>query len=165
MDKDEMRMFAGYFQSPRTGMATTGGTKADAQQHTDTATVDCENVAGALVRAINRQITNDLLVLNYGEGARDSIWALPPKMTDDNVATDMTLLDGILTNADGLGTSFLEQIDANALADRRDIPHDAPIVLESLAMDDTSDDRGDEPADPNEPTATTPKKPAIPPAE
>lgn len=161
MEKNEMRMFAGYFQSPRTGMATKGGTKADAGVHKDTAVVNCENVAGSLVRAINRQITNELLVLNYGEGARDSVWALPPKLTDDNVATDMTLLDGVLTNADGLGTSFIEQINWNTLADRRDIPHDAPIVLESLGLDDET---GDGPAsdDPNAPEPPLPTKPAIP---
>ena len=135
MKQNEEKMFAGYFQSPRTGMATVGGTKADAQQHTDTATINAENVAGSIARALSKGVIDDILTLNFGEGARGDVWMAPAKLTDDNVATDMALIDGALANTDGLGTSLLEQVDWDVIADRRGIAHKNPIVLEAMETD------------------------------
>lgn len=147
MKHDEELMFAGYFQSPRTGMATQGGTKADAQQHTDTGVANAENLSACIAQAFNRQVVDDLLVLNYGEAARGTVWITPAKLTDDNVATDMAILNGILTNPDGLGTAFLEQINVNPICERRGITHDADIVLEAVESDPADDTMAGDEAD------------------
>jgi len=157
MKANEERMFAGYFQSPRTGMATQGGTKADAQQHTDTATLNAENVAGGIARELSRQLIDDILVLNFGESARGSVWMTPAKLTDDNVATDMAIIEGVITNPDGLGTKFLTQVDLNPIADRRGISHDQPIKLEEPLI--VPPIKGAIPNDPNAPMPPNPPTP------
>ncbi len=137
----EQGMFAAYFQSPRTGMATEGGTKADSEQHTDTATVNSEEIGAMIGQAITRGIADDILTLNFGEAARGAVRVAPGKLTDDNLATDTALVTAVTTNAE-LSTNFLEQVDMDAVADRRGIPHKAPIVLEAIEADDGEDTIG-----------------------
>jgi hypothetical protein len=157
MRHDEELMFAGYFQSPRTGMATQGGTKADAQQHTDTATVSAENLAAAIAGAVNRQIVDDILTLNFGPDAKGSVWVTPGKLTDANLAIDTMILKAVLDNTDGLGTDYLEQVDVDSITDRRGIPHDSPIVLEAVESD-PPEPPIDDPTNPDDPNAPPPAK-------
>jgi hypothetical protein len=141
MKHDEESMFAGYFQSPRTGMATTGGTKADAQQHTDTATLNGENLSGQIVGAFNRSVVDDLLELKYGPDARGSVWCKPGKLTDANLAIDNKVLDAILADPD-LRMEYIPQIDVDAITERRGIPKrdGNEIVLEAVPSDTTTVD-------------------------
>jgi hypothetical protein len=129
MRRNEERMFAGYFQSPRTGMATQGGTKADAGEHRDSSIVNSENVATSIARSFNRQVVDDILVLKFGEAARGTVWVNPGKLTDANVATDNKILDAVLLDPQ-LREQYLLKIDLDSITDRRAIPHEEPIVLE-----------------------------------
>lgn len=129
MRADEERMFAGYFQSPRTGMATQGGTKADAQQHTDTATINAENLSGRIADSLNRNVVDDILELNYGPDARGSVYITPGKLTDANLGTRNRILDAILADPMMRG-KYLSQLDVDAMTDQSAIPHDKPIEIE-----------------------------------
>lgn len=151
MKQDEERMFAGYFQSPRTGMATVGGTKADAEQHTDTAIVNSENVASAIARSLNRNVVDDILTINFGPDAKGSVWVNPGKLTDANQATDNKVLDAILADPE-LRLQYLKQIDADAITDRRSIPKlDGQTINFEDVLPPIPQLKGQLPPDPNNP--------------
>lgn len=140
MRHDEELMFAGYLRSPRTGMESKHGSRADAQQHTDTADTNSENLSGDIGSSLNCNVVDDILALRYGDEAKGSVRIVPAKLSDENLAVDNKILDAIFNNADGLGTDYLTKIDIDAITERRGIPKldDAPIVLEVEPQDDGS---------------------------
>lgn len=121
MRYDEDQMFAGYLRSPRTGMATEGGTKADSVTHTDTDTTDLELIDAKIARAFNRQIVDEVLAVNFGEAARGAVWAEPAKLRDEHRETDYKVLDAILLDPE-FRAQYLRDIDADAITERRGIP-------------------------------------------
>lgn len=130
MKRDEELMSAGFYQSPRGNMATEGGTKADAGEHLDADKSDMEMVGLRIAMTTQQQAVDDLLEQNYGPEARGSVWPVPAQLADEHQVVDLKVLDAILKHPT-LSGQFLEQIDVNALADRRAIavPKGKTIVL------------------------------------
>jgi hypothetical protein len=140
MRADEELMFASYLRSPRTGMETRrGNSQADAEVHTNTADIVSELVELWFWDSFRKQVIDDLLVVNFGEGARGSVWPKPSKLRDESVAVDLKLLDGLAQTPDMLA-QFQERVDWMALAKRRGIPivGDGPITLRQIILDETN---------------------------
>jgi hypothetical protein len=134
MRADEDLMFAGYLRSARTGMESQHGSRADAQQHTDTDTSDPELVSSMIAEAFNRQVVDDVLTLNFGEKARGAVFAKPAKMRDEDKETDYKILDALVKDP-ALATDYLTQLDIDAITERRGIPKDGEaIVLKPIEL-------------------------------
>jgi hypothetical protein len=146
MAADENLMFASYLRSPRTGMSTQGGTKADAGLHDDTDTTDAERVDAMIADAFNDQVVDDVLVLNFGERAGGAVRAVPAKLRDEHRDTDMVVLNAILADPD-LRPQYVEQLDVDALTDRRGLPKLGEIRLEAVPTE--PDDNAGGATDPN----------------
>jgi len=140
MAANEDLMFAGYLRSSRTGMQSKHGSRADAQEHTDTDTTDCEMIDGLIAEAFNEQVVDDVLVLNFGESARGTVKVTPGKLRDVHREMDMLILKGILDDPD-MRPQFLEQVDIDAITQRRGIPSvgGKPIILEAVPADVTAE--------------------------
>jgi hypothetical protein len=158
---EEMRqwedlMFAGYLRSPRTGMESKNGSRADSEQHTDTDTIDLELTAAKVAVAFARQAVDDVLVINKGEKARGAVWPVPAKMRDEHRETDYKILDAILADP-MLRPAYIAQLDNDAITERRGIPKAAGkmIVLEDI-LPPIPPLRGQLPNDPNNPTPPDP---------
>jgi hypothetical protein len=138
----EEMFYHGYGFSPRTGMPTDGGTKADAGTHTDTSDKTVENLHGAIARALNRQVVDDLLYLNFGPDAIGSVRIVPAKLSDDNRDVDMAVLSAILADP-MLRPQYIEQLDNDAITDRRGLPKadGVTIKLEAVPADNTLNDQ------------------------
>jgi hypothetical protein len=157
MNHWEDLMFAGYLRSPRTGMQSEHGSRADSQQHTDTDLNDLELMDAKIARAFNQQVVDDVLVINFGEKARGAVWAEPAKMRDEHRETDYKILDALLANPD-LGTLYLESLDLDAITERRGLPKRDGKMIDLNALDDEID-AGDESDDAAPLPPTPPQKP------
>ena len=62
-------LFRGWLRPERVGLEASHGTRADAAEHSETAIVDSELVAQDFAAALNQQVIDDVLSLNYGDGA------------------------------------------------------------------------------------------------
>jgi hypothetical protein len=137
----QSNMFSGYHRSPRTGQESKFGSRADAEEHTDTDTGDVELIDGEMCDAFNQQVVDDLLVVNFGERARGAVFFVPGKLRDEHLTIDHKLIDGVLNNPE-TSTSFHEQVDYDAVAVRRGIPKrdGKPIVVKAVLSDDGDED-------------------------
>jgi len=95
-------MFRGWLRPERTGLEAEHGSRADAQTHTDTAELDCELIEGELFDNINRQITDDILRLNFGPEAVGTVKLVPTPLSDDKSQQSRDLLDKLLSTPQGL---------------------------------------------------------------
>jgi hypothetical protein len=66
-------IFRGWLRPERTGLESRFGSRADAETHTDTGTLDCELVDRDIADAVTRDIVDELLVVNFGKGARGAV--------------------------------------------------------------------------------------------
>jgi hypothetical protein len=66
-------IFRGWLRPERTGLESRFGSRADAETHTDTGALDCELVDRDIADAVTRDIVDELLVLNFGKGARGAV--------------------------------------------------------------------------------------------
>lgn len=142
MRHDEDLMFAGYLRSSRTGMQSEHGSRADAEQHTDTDTTDLELIDLWIADAFNRGVVDEVLAVNFGEKARGAVWVKPAKLRDVNRAVDLKVIDAILADPELRGL-YVEQLDVDAITMRQGLPKadgvDA-VVIDALDGQDEADD-------------------------
>lgn len=146
----EQLMFAGYLRSARTGMESEHGSRADAEEHTNTDTSDIELVESDMADTFNAQVVDDLLEVNFGPDMRGAVYYEPAKLTDENRATDDKIVDAILKNPE-TATPALAKVDKTTVARRRGIPikNDGEWDFEGSVGNGA--DRGDEPPPDDEP--------------
>lgn len=82
---DEELMFAGGLRSPRTGMEGKHGTKAEAEEHTDTGTLNAE-IDDRDFAAKCQCLVDAALVVNFGEKARNRVRIKCPSLVDRKAA-------------------------------------------------------------------------------
>lgn len=91
----EENMFAGGLRSPRTGMEGKHGTKAEAEEHTDTGTLNAEMDDREFARQC-QPIIDALLVVNAGPKARGRVQIKCPSLVDRKAAVLKAFLLGLL---------------------------------------------------------------------
>lgn len=77
MKHKESLIFTGLLVPPRSATEGQYGTKAEAGAHADIALSLAELTLNDLVRHINWHVVNQLLVLNYGTSAENTVWIDP----------------------------------------------------------------------------------------
>jgi hypothetical protein len=66
--------------------AVKSGSRADAEQHSNTGDISKQVVANNVFRAIRRYVVNDVLLYNFGVQAVNSVWPEPDEITENRVA-------------------------------------------------------------------------------
>lgn len=128
-------MFRGFLRSERTGMeAHTAGSRADSEQHTDTGMTDSALLHAGICEQLNRGAIDDVLVLNYGEAARGSVYAMPAPLQSAKRATLEKMFEALWAQPTGMG-EFLKNTDMDAVYDLMEIPKSAEQVsFDSMPM-------------------------------
>ena len=93
--------FRGYLRPERSALEGQFGTKAEAQTHGDLGLLDGEKLQKDISRLINWYVVDQLLVLNFGEQARGSVWFIPNPLQDANVQFSRDLVKAMLATPDG----------------------------------------------------------------
>ncbi len=114
-------LFRGWLRPERVGLEAQHGSRADAQAHTDTGTLDCELIDRDLARAINAGIVDPLLAMNFGTAARGAVYAEPAPIEDDSIETYKTLLNALLADQNA-GPDVARKIDVDALLESVNVP-------------------------------------------
>lgn len=112
---DQM-LVRGYLRSERSVIeANTAGSRADSETHTASISdTDCDLVHAHIVDQINRQLVDEMLVQNFGEAARGTVWIAIREIVDERRATMDKLLQAALSDPMMRGELF-ERIDMDSL--------------------------------------------------
>lgn len=102
--------------------ATKGGMgQGDSSTHGQIGIVDSEMIMASFYRQINRGPINNVLRLNYGPDAADSVFSDPAPLADPQVEYLQKLLLAIMADPQGV-QMILPKIDKDALLDRTETP-------------------------------------------
>lgn len=124
----------GWLLPPRAALEGQHGTLAEAQVHADVGITGAEILHQYAVTYFNWYVVDPLLVLNFGEQARGSIYATPAPILDSKKIVLKQILTAILQNAATLEMA-LAQIDTDAIYDQLDVPKRETIVpVEDVAV-------------------------------
>jgi len=112
-------IFRGWLRPERTGLEARHGSKADAQTHTDTGTLDSELIDRDIADAVTRDVVDELLVLNFGQHAHGAVAVEPAPIEDDSIG----VLRGVLTDLIARDANAISsKIDVSALLDQLSVP-------------------------------------------
>jgi len=112
-------IFRGWLRPERTGLESRHGSKADAETHTDTATLDSELIDRDIADAVTRGVVDELLVLNFGQRARGAVAIEPAPIEADGLGVLRGVLTSLLAKNDAEASS---RIDVAVLLDQLSVP-------------------------------------------
>jgi hypothetical protein len=122
LDYYDALIFRGWMCPERAGLQSQHGSRADAQTHTDTATLDSELIDRDLADAITRDVVDELLVLNFGQKAHGAVSIEPAPLEPDSLGVLRQVLSELLAARTG---DTAGKIDADALLDQLAVPRSA----------------------------------------
>jgi hypothetical protein len=114
-------IFRGWMRPERTGLESRHGSRADAKQHTDTATLDSELIDRDLAEAINRDVVDEVLAFNFGPSARGAVAIEPAPIETDWVDALRVILGKLIASKDADAGA---KIDVGALLDQLAVPRE-----------------------------------------
>lgn len=95
------------------------GTKAEAGQHADLALTAMMLTHEKLTRKVNRDVVDQLLVLNWGEEARGSVRLIAAPLADEKLGFLRTVYEKILSDP---GSTEIETVDRDTLKQMLGVP-------------------------------------------
>lgn len=98
------------------------GTKAEAGIHSDAAATAMDLEHQHTVRLVNWHLVNQLLRLNYGPDAENTVWLVPAPMDDTSIAFLRTLYQGFISNPQTSAEEYAH-IDRDSLRERIGVPY------------------------------------------
>ena len=114
-------LFRGWLRPERTGLESQHGSRADAQQHTDSGVLDCELVEAAFAAAFNAQVVDAVLAANFGPAARGAVRADPAPIADAKQQSAQAVLAALLGNA-ATAPGVAGRIDVAGILRDLDVP-------------------------------------------
>ena len=114
-------LFRGWLRPERTGLESQHGSRADAQQHTDSGVLDCELVEAAFAAAFNAQVVDAVLAVNFGPAARGAVRADPGPIADGKQQVAQAVLTALLGNA-ATAASVAGRVDVAGVLRDLDVP-------------------------------------------
>jgi hypothetical protein len=102
-------------------LESTTGTRADAEQHSETSVLDSELVDRDFAAAFNAGVVDDLLTINFGPSARGVVWIEPSPISDVKTQVAQAVLVAMLRNAHA-GPTTAQCVDIPALLQDLDLP-------------------------------------------
>lgn len=115
--------FRGLLRPERTALeAQRGGIgHGDAEQHSEVGMLDTEALAADFTHEFNLNVVDDVLVANYGETARGSVWADPVPLLDTTAENAFKMISAAMASP-ALGPLLFPIIDWKSLFDDVEIP-------------------------------------------
>lgn len=137
----EELMFMGWLRSPRTGLESQNGSRADAQQHSDTGTLDTQLIGNDIADSLQWVIDADVSMNDGLAAGKIRIRQTP--VVDNRADTFKEILIAALADPNVLKT-FLEVADMDKVVDGIDIPRDgdwdeASAKVQAQAKQDAAD--------------------------
>jgi hypothetical protein len=117
----DKQLFRGWLRPERVGLDTQHGSRADSQQHSQSAIVDSELIDQDFANAFNSQVVDQVLTLNFGPEARGAVWIEPSPISDAQTQTNTAVLKALLSNSQ-VAPGVAGRIDSDALLDDLDVP-------------------------------------------
>jgi hypothetical protein len=114
-------LFRGWLRPERVGLDTQHGSRADAQQHSESSIVDSELIDQDFAAAFNTQVVDEVLTLNFGPQAKGAVWVDPSPIADMQTETMMAVLTALLHNAQTAG-GVASRIDVGGMLKDLDVP-------------------------------------------
>ena len=114
-------LFRGWLRPERVGLDTQHGSRADAQQHSESSIVDSELIDQDFAAVFNAGVIDDVLTLNFGPDAKGSVWVDPSPISDAQSQTVAAILKSLLANSQ-TAPNVASQIDIAAVLDDLDVP-------------------------------------------
>ena len=111
----------GLYQPERSILEGKHGTKADAGQHNEASVDDSQHLYNDMLAAFNRDVVDEMLVLNFGESKRGAAYAEAPPLNDDSQDARKDVLKAGLANPVA-GPIIAGKIDWDSVADDLDVP-------------------------------------------
>ena len=135
----------GWLRSERTCLEGEHGTKAEAQTHTDSGTMEAELIDRDLAHCISKSLVNYVLVLNFGEEARDSVYISAAPLEDDSVALYQSIVNKLLSNSE-TAKPISDKIDIDAMFDGMDVPTVQTRTIQGTKgdLDEDTEDKQDD---------------------
>jgi hypothetical protein len=117
-------LFRGWLRPERVGLDTQHGSRADAQQHSESSIVDSELIDQNFAAAFNTQVVDEVLTLNFGPTARGAVWVDPSPIADMQTETMTAVLTAMLRN-NQTADAVAGKIDVTAMLEDLDVPSKA----------------------------------------
>jgi len=114
-------LFRGWLTPERVGLEAQHGTRADAQQHSQTSVLDSELIDCDFAAAFNTGVVDDVLTLNFGPNAKGAVWVDPSPISDTKVDTMKAVLASLQANQ-ATAPVVATRIDVEALLEDMDVP-------------------------------------------
>jgi hypothetical protein len=114
-------LFRGWLRPERVGLESSTGTRADAEQHSETSVLDSELIDRNFAAAFNAGVVDDLLTINFGPSARGAVWIEPSPISDIKSQAAQAVLVAMLRNAHA-GPVAAQSVDIPALLQDLDLP-------------------------------------------
>jgi hypothetical protein len=114
-------LFRGWLRPERVGLEAQHGTRADAQQHSESGVLDAELVDAAFAAAFNAGVVDDVLAANFGPAARGAVRVDPSPIADAKQQSLQAVLQALIGNA-ATATAVASQIDVAAVLQDLDVP-------------------------------------------
>jgi hypothetical protein len=108
------------------------GTKAEATAHADFAITDIEQQHELICEAVNQQMTNAVLRLNWGEEFEDTVFVRPTPLNEAKRAALRALYMKLLESPEFMADEFFA-LDRDALRDAVDAPYLPEAEQDELA--------------------------------
>ncbi|MFG0247518.1 MAG: hypothetical protein ACF8OB_01420 [Phycisphaeraceae bacterium JB051] len=93
--------FRAMLRPERSALEGQFGTKAEAQTHGDLGLLDGEQIQVDLAETVNWHVVDQLLVLNFGEEARGSVWFEPNPLQDESKQLARDIVKAMAGTPDG----------------------------------------------------------------
>jgi hypothetical protein len=122
-------LFRGWLRPERVGLEAQHGTRADAQQHSETSVLDSELLDRDFASSVNRGVIDDVLTMNFGPSAKGAVWIDPPPISDNKLDVVKSVLKALLGNA-ATAATVARQIDVAALLEDVEVPTTAQVKAE-----------------------------------
>jgi hypothetical protein len=114
-------LFRGWLRPERVGLDTQHGSRADAQQHSESGVIDSELVDADFAAAFNTGVIDDLLEVNFGVAARGAVTVDPSPISDTKTQAAQAVVTALLRNR-VTAESVARRVDVGALLQDLDIP-------------------------------------------
>jgi len=127
----DVNMIRGWLVPERAISEGQHGTKAEAVAHIDIAFAVAEELLDDIIGCVNRYIIDQLLVLNFGEEAKGTVFLEHGPIIDQ----DKLFLRGIIEKVIGTPVGFellFDMLDLEQILDQADVPQSEATPLEDL---------------------------------
>lgn len=152
LEYDDRQLMRGYLKPERVALEARGGTRADAETHSDTGVLIDELLADDIDGQLNAGPVDDVLAVNFGEDARGGVILKTSPLVNRKAIVNERIIQSLIKA--GLGEDFARTLDIDEMLETMDVPTLTKFIIQAGAKKPgTAPPPEDTPSDPNSPDA------------